>query len=1240
MHRCAALLGSAVLTACLIASAGARGADRTVFRAEADSICRSWLSELNVPRGVVACTPLSGDDHAELGWCFHLSPVGHVVVPALRGLAPVTAWSAERDLDPSLQPEAWHALCSRIERARLLPSGFVAPGWDDGRAGPTRDGVGPLLTSAWHQRAPYNNLCPLGDGGRTTTGCGPLALAQILRYFAWPPVGTGAHTYTWDGDQGCGGNVGGGVLSAFFTDPYAWADMPDDCDAGCSPSEQNALAEIGYEIGVAAETDYSFCGSWMMNSAPLLILPQYFRYADSLQIRFHRYYDAASWFELLRAEIDAGRPVFYTVEGHILVCDGWRTDGGVDQIHVNWGDGGAPYTGWWSVDQLPGSDPLEEDAVIGIRPLARVFPNGSGQFASIQAAVDALPAYGLLELADGVYRGAGNCDIDLHGKPLTIRSASGNAASCVIDCEGAPGTPRRGFRFHTQETPLAVLDAITIRHGYQDDGGGILCEVGASPTLRGVVIDSCTATGSGGALHADGASLSAVDCRFAGNSALTGGATSASGGAPWFRGCDFEGNRALQGGGSSAFVSATVRVDSCLYRANACGSTGGAVLAQASVGTLTACVFDADSAQAGGAVAITSGNVHLTSCTSYGNAASTGGDVAVSENGHLELTSSILAFGSGGAVECSSGGTAHATCSDLFGNSGGDWAGGVAGQEGQDGNLSENPLFCDADEHDFGLHITSPCTEENSPCGLMGALPPMCGGGAVLVVAADGSGDYPTIQAAVDAGFDGTEIRLLPGTYTGAGNRDIDFHGKAILLQSFYDDPASCLIDCQASSADRHRGFYFHSGEGSGARVRGVTVCHGYAAGYDDVEAFGGGAVFCDASSPVLENCIFRDNRAEDTARTTRGGAVSCRGSNARITDCRLESNRAKCGGALSCRGGGAVVVSGCTIAGNQASESGGAVEVLGSATAPEFYDCAFTGNQASTNAGGAVATDYTMCRFTDCRFSANSAYPSGGAIESITTPMFLLRCTFDSNSAAQRGGAILAQDSLAIVSCTFHDNASPEASALYNYRGPVSIANSIFAFGRNGSAVGCGGGAVPVLGCCDIYGNAGGDWTGCIADQLGVAGNISLDPEFCNAGEDDFHIWDTSPCAPFAPSHPECDLVGAWPVGCSLSDAEEPPAEPARFGFGRARPTPFCDHVTLMLELPSLPAEADVRVEIHDVTGRVVRAIEPAGRAPGIRRIDWDGCDGNGRRLPAGLYFAWARVGEQVARGTLVRIR
>jgi hypothetical protein len=74
------------------------------------------------------------------------------------------------------------------------------------------------------------------------------------------------------------------------------------------------------------------------------------------------------------------------------------------------------------------------------------------------------------------------------------------------------------------------------------------------------------------------------------------------------------------------------------------------------------------------------------------------------------------------------------------------------------------------------------------------------------------------------------------------------------------------------------------------------------------------------------------------------------------------------------------------------------------------------------------------------------------------------------------------------------------------------------------------------VLTCCDVYGNAGGDWVGYIADQAGINGNFSADPLFCDTANGDLHIFNASPCAP---ANNSCGvLIGALDVGCTYGDA------------------------------------------------------------------------------------------------------
>jgi hypothetical protein len=110
--------------------------------------------------------------------------------------------------------------------------------------------------------------------------------------------------------------------------------------------------------------------------------------------------------------------------------------------------------------------------------------------------------------------------------------------------------------------------------------------------------------------------------------------------------------------------------------------------------------------------------------------------------------------------------------------------------------------------------------------------------GDTYVVNPDGTGDYPTIQAAINGAGTGDIIELTDGTFTGAGNRGISFLGKAITVRSQSGNPEACIIDCQQAN----RGFLFTSSEGLESVLEGATVKNGSADNY-------GGAVYCSPGS-------------------------------------------------------------------------------------------------------------------------------------------------------------------------------------------------------------------------------------------------------------------------------------------------------------------------------------------------------------------------------------------------------
>jgi len=378
-------LGVAVALAVLI-SPGVRS--ELASRQEMDNVARNWLTETVSRTGHWAGTGdpvITGSreiqlDGTAIGRCYDVSPRGFVLVPALRSLNPVKAYSDESSLSLddtgglaklltdvligysttfrdafgrlSAVPPAGMAGDDQILRQRWHSLGVDPREYTGSAAAQGLSQGGPLLTSSWHQRAPYDYFCPMGDGQRTAAGCVPISLAQILRYWEWPPSGTGDKTYLWPGDYSCGGSTSETELWADFSDPYDWTNMPDSCDDanGCSPAEEAAVAELCFEAGMALGTNYGACGS----SAPanFAVLPETFRYATSLKSRLRTDHTRQEWFDRVQLEVNAGRPAWYIVYAHAVVCDGWREQpDGQLEYHMNYGWGQAA-NAWYVLDTL------------------------------------------------------------------------------------------------------------------------------------------------------------------------------------------------------------------------------------------------------------------------------------------------------------------------------------------------------------------------------------------------------------------------------------------------------------------------------------------------------------------------------------------------------------------------------------------------------------------------------------------------------------------------------------------------------------------------------------------------------------------------------------------------------------------------------------------------------------------------------------------------------------------------
>jgi len=429
----------------------------------------------------------------------------------------------------------------------------------------------------------------------------------------------------------------------------------------------------------------------------------------------------------------------------------------------------------------------------------------------------------------------------------------------------------------------------------------------------------------------------------------------------------------------------------------------------------------------------------------------------------------------------------------------------------------------------------------------------------IITVDANGTGDYPTIQAAIDDANNGDTVQLLPGRYTGPGNRDVDFKGKAITVRS--TDPnepnivAATVLEGEWIDMDcgGHRGFNFRSGEGRDSVLAGVTITRFMAPCelmHSDEPVPAGGGIFCEDSSPTISHCVLKDNLAcgEElfSSYPSFGGNICCKGNcglkithsiitggfsslgaggidclyssgDMEITHCIIKDNWGKFGwGGIGCASG---TISNCIISDNVGGYVGG-ISSVGSIT-----HCTVTGN-ICWYGGGAGIQAYWGTTISHCTIDNNLSGGPGGGIYctsgySTSGKTTIRYCMITNNSAVSgeyyygEGGGIYCDDPniLITTSTIAHNQADANAGGIY---GSPTLTNCIL-WGNN-----CPN-EPHILGEPNIsYSD--------VQDGYPGEGNIDADPCFADADNGDYHLksqagrWDanegrwaidevTSPC-------------------------------------------------------------------------------------------------------------------------------
>lgn len=211
--------------------------------------------------------------------------------------------------------------------------------------------IAPLTKSTWGQQEPMNRQCPMNGSERTSVGCAPLAMAQIMYYWKYPtevaelpgysmswstylpslPATTFNYDLMLDKYTIYNPNTGGVALGT-YTEEQATevAKLARYCGQACKARYGNSGTTSTGVYSYDQRDAFKTMG-FNENVQLIGIDPSY--YCDN-----NNKYTEEEWKALMYNELAAGRPIAYHnvdfIDGHAWIIDGIDADG---KYHMNWG---------------------------------------------------------------------------------------------------------------------------------------------------------------------------------------------------------------------------------------------------------------------------------------------------------------------------------------------------------------------------------------------------------------------------------------------------------------------------------------------------------------------------------------------------------------------------------------------------------------------------------------------------------------------------------------------------------------------------------------------------------------------------------------------------------------------------------------------------------------------------------------------------------------------------------------